>query len=131
MLDEAIRELGRRAGLEGLTFTADGVAALELEDLGRLHLERRDSGHGEEAEVLLYLALDLPAHDTTDAAQRILELCHWRHAHPFPLAGGVHAGQAVLLTRLPERRATAAALEEALRFLVDIAPQASNSAQRG
>ena len=35
----------------------------------------------------------------------------------MPLCGGVHAGNAVLLTRMDERTVTAAMLENAIAFL--------------
>ena len=35
----------------------------------------------------------------------------------MPLSGGVHKGNAILLTRFPERQATAASIERAVQFL--------------
>ena len=49
--------------------------------------------------------------------RRVLERCHYRHADPMPLSGGVHKGNIVLLTRFPERQATAAGIERAVQFL--------------
>ena len=51
------------------------------------------------------------------APRRVLERCHYRHADPMPLSGGLHKGHIILLTRFPERQATAAGIEKAVQFL--------------
>ncbi len=109
MLDHEIAEFGRRMDMPGFAL-AGGVAALDIEGLGRVYFERGDG------ELLVYLAVPVPAHDV-QAPRRVLELCGYRHAHPMPLCGGVHAGNAVLLTRMDERAVTAAMLENAIAFL--------------
>lgn len=110
MLDREIAEFGRRMGMPGFALAGNGVAALDIERLGRVYFERG------EGELLMYLAVSVPAHDV-QAPRRALELCGYRHAHPMPLCAGVHAGNAVLLTRVDERSVTAAVLENAIVFL--------------
>ena len=88
--------------------------ALDVERLGRLHLELAESAG--ERELLVYLARAVPEYDVK-APRRVLERCHYRHADPMPLSGGVHKGNIVLLTRFPERQATAAGIERAVQFL--------------
>ena len=66
--------------------------------------------------MLVYLARAVPEYDVK-APRRVLERCHYRHADPMPLSGGVHKGNIVLLTRFPERQATAAGIERAVQFL--------------
>ena len=82
-----------------------------MERLGRLHLELAESAG--ERELLVYLARAVPEYDVK-APRRVLERCHYRHADPMPLSGGVHKGNIVLLTRFPER---AAGIERAVQFL--------------
>ena len=91
-----------------------GLAALDVERLGRLHLELAENAG--ERELLVYLARAVPEYDVK-APRRVLERCHYRHADPMPLSGGVHKGNIILLTRFPERQATAAGIERAVQFL--------------
>ena len=94
--------------------TDEVLAALDVERLGRLHLELAENAG--ERELLVYLARAVPEYDVK-APRRVLERCHYRHADPMPLSGGVHKGNIVLLTRFPERQATAAGIERAVQFL--------------
>lgn len=111
MLDREISEFGRRMGMPGFALSTDnGVAALDVHSLGRVYFERS------EEEILIYLASPVPAHES-EFPRRVLSLCGYLHAHPQPLYGGVHAGQVVLLTRVPERTVTAASLETSVAFL--------------
>ena len=87
MLEQELNEFGRRMGLPGLSFSPDGLAALDVERMGRLHLEKGGKPGAEE--LLVYLARPCPAHDR-EAPERALELCHYRHPRPFPLSAGVH-----------------------------------------
>lgn len=126
MLQEAIASFGRRMGMPDLRLPdpdparpgAPRLLALDVDGVGRLHLEAGDG------ELLVYLARPFPAHDA-DLPRRMLALSHYRHARPMPLQGGAHAGQAILLTRLPERQVTAAALETAADALSRIMDEAT------
>lgn len=117
MLEQELNEFSRRMGLPGLSFSPDGLAALDVERMGRLHLEKGGKPGAEE--LLVYLARPCPAHDR-EAPERALELCHYRHPRPFPLSAGVHGDQLIMLTRLPEREATAAGMEKAVLMLADV-----------
>ena len=105
MLEQELNEFGRRMGLPGLSFSPDGLAALDVERMGRLHLEKGGKPGAEE--LLVYLARPCPAHDR-EAPERALELCHYRHPRPFPLSAGV------------QREATAAGMEKAVLMLADV-----------
>ena len=105
MIEREIAEFGRRMGMPAFSLSPAGLAALDVERLGRLHLELAESAG--ERELLVYLARAVPEYDVK-APRRVLERCHYRHADPMPLSGGVHKGNIVLLTRFPERQATAA-----------------------
>lgn len=117
MLDREISEFGRRMGMPGFALSADnGVAALDVHGLGRVYFERH------EEELLIYLSSPALSHDS-ELPRRVLRLCGYQHAHPQPLYGGVHAGQVVLLTRVPERALTAAVLETSVAFLGNMLQQ--------
>ena len=105
MIEREIAEFGRRMGMPAFSLSPAGLAALDVERLGRLHLELAENAG--ERELLVYLARAVPEYDVK-APRRVLERCHYRHADPMPLSGGVHKGNIVLLTRFPERQATAA-----------------------
>ena len=103
MIEREIAEFGRRMGMPAFSLSPAG-----------LHLELAENAG--ERELLVYLARAVPEYDVK-APRRVLERCHYRHADPMPLSGGVHKGNIVLLTRFPERQATAAGIERAVQFL--------------
>lgn len=109
-LEHEIAQFGQRMGMANLAFPPEGPLALDIATVGRVYFER---GPGE---LLLYLARDVPPHDG-DAARRILSLCHYGKGHPIPLHGGLHKGQAILISRVAERGAVASFLENAVRYL--------------
>ena len=117
MLDYEIEAFGRRLGLEHLALSSEGVARLDIENVGSLYLERQEkAGAGE---LLVYVAAPLPVPDG-GATRRLLELCDYRHGYPMPVFAGAFSGRAVLLTRMEENAVTAAGLENVLRFLAEL-----------
>lgn len=121
MFDREIAEFGRRMGMPGFALTDTGLAVLDVDTLGRLYFEKAENTA--ESELLIYLVLPVPAHDTV-VVRRLLELCSYRNAHPVPLYAGLHNDQILVLTRLSERSVTAAALENTIRFLASIMAKA-------
>ena len=120
MIEREITEFGRRMGMPDFSLSERGLAALDVERLGRLHLERGPERPGRhDRELLIYLTRPVPDYDAK-APRRVLARCPYRPAAPLPLSGGVHDGRIVLLTRFPEREATAAGIEQAVRFLAAI-----------
>lgn len=117
MLDYEIEAFGRRLGLDALAFSPEGVVRLDIENIGSVYVEKSEQGAS--SEILVYLAAPVPAHDE-EAARRLLELCDYRRGYALPVFAGVFSGRAVLLTRMPEASATAASLENALRFLAEL-----------
>ena len=109
-LEHEIAHLGRRMGIDNLALSPEGVMAITVEGMGRIYFERRSE------EMLAYLARPFPPYDR-DLPRRLLEACHYSKAHPVPLSGGLHNGQAILLTRLVERGVTAASLENIVNYL--------------
>ena len=80
MLEQEINEFGRRLGLPGLELSAEGLAALDIENVGKLTLER---GEGDaEGDILMVLALE----GVPDAGSsglhyaKALRRCDWRSA---------------------------------------------------
>ncbi|EEB34415.1 MAG: type III secretion chaperone SycN [Desulfovibrio piger] len=117
MLNHELNTFGLRMGLPGLAFSPQGLVALDVSGMGRLYFEKQQR-HGEE-ELLVYLARPFPPHDST-LPERALALCHYRHARAFSLTAGMKGDNLILLTRLPERQATAALLEEAVMELARV-----------
>ena len=117
MLDHELNAFGLRMGLPGLAFSPQGLVALDVSGMGRLYFEKQQR-HGEE-ELLVYLARPFPPHDST-VPERALALCHYRHARVFSLTAGMKGDSLILLTRLPERQATAALLEEVVMELARV-----------
>ena len=117
MLDHELNAFGLRMGLPGLARSPQGLVALDVSGMGRLYFEKQQR-HGEE-ELLVYLARPFPPHDST-LPERALALCHYRHARVFSLTAGMKGDSLILLTRLPERQATAALLEEVVMELARV-----------
>ena len=115
MLDAALNDFGKRMGLPALAFSAEGLAALDVQDLGRLYFERSHGDAGEE--LLIYLARDIPGYDD-GMVGRALALCHYRHNTPFALSAGLRGDTLLLLTRVPAKQASAAMLENATLQLI-------------
>lgn len=116
MLEGELAEFGRRMGLPGLSFNDGGPVVLDVEGMGRLYLEKRETDG--DAELLVYLARPCPPHDT-DAPARSLALCHYRHARPFTLSAGLYREELIVLIRLDERESTAARIEQAVLLLAE------------
>ena len=73
MIEREIAEFGRRMGMPAFSLSPAGLAALDVERLGRLHLELAESAG--ERELLVYLARAVPEYDVK-APRRVLERCH-------------------------------------------------------
>lgn len=114
-LEHEIALLGQRMGIANLALSPAGLLAFDVEGMGRVHFELVADGRAE-GEMLIYLSRPVPDYDRS-APQRLLELAHYDKNHAFPLGSGLHNGQAVLLTRLPERQTTAATMENAVSWL--------------
>jgi type III secretion system chaperone SycN len=114
MHEHVIADFGRRMGLPHFSLAANGCGALLIEEFGRLELFLHERER--EQELLLSLIKPVPAYDT-DIARRVLAACRYDKGHFLPLHGGVYAGNAVFVTRLPQRELTAAHLERAVLFL--------------
>ena len=102
--------------MPSLAMGREGVTALDISGVGRLHLEiSSKSGH---EELLACLTRHVPTHDQA-IARRALAFCHYRHAHSLPLWVGMHKENLMVITRFNESEATGQALENAVIFLAD------------
>ena len=72
MIEREIAEFGRRMGMPAFSLSPAGLAALDVERLGRLHLELAENAG--ERELLVYLARAVPEYDVK-APRRVLERC--------------------------------------------------------
>ncbi|UQZ90966.1 type III secretion chaperone SycN [Deltaproteobacteria bacterium Smac51] len=106
MFEREISEFGLRMGLGDLALSPpEGRLALDVEGLGRLHLEV-----AERDEVLVYLAAPLAAHDH-ETLPRALARCHYDEGFAPQLYCGFEDGQLMLMSRLSASEITAPALE--------------------
>jgi len=117
MLNYEIQSFGQRLGLESFSLNSEGMAQLNIEGIGSFFLELDDKNGRNE--LLVYLSVQLQDHDVT-TPRRLLEACDYRRANPMPLSVGVFSSRAILLTRMDVQRATAASIENSLRFLADV-----------
>lgn len=112
MLERAIAEFGNRLKIQELSLDENGLLVLDIDNIGRLSLEISENGEN----LYLYLILPYPVRDD-GMPRKVLELCSFHHAHPFPIRGGVHAGWVLLLTEFDVKKLDAATLENATRTL--------------
>ena len=117
MLDLEINEFGRRLGLPGLALDDNGRAGVRFDVIGMLTLE---AGEGSEEDVLrVVLAVPVEPSDAAVRYDAALRRVSWRSALPYSVSTALFRDQLIWSVRLPARSVTAAALENALRFLLD------------
>ena len=112
MPEEVLRRFGDSLGLNGLSFSAQGVCVLEIERLGQLRFERL----GEI--VFLCLARIFPAHDR-DVAERALKTL--ARTRPVGVRLGLYDENTLLLAvRFTAGEFTLANLDSRLELLGEI-----------
>lgn len=111
MLDREIAEFGRRMNMDGLQLDENGLVVLDIDNIGRLYLEK-----GANHSLFMYLCLPYPSYDE-NMARKILEICAYQHGHPLSIRGGLYGGWALLLTEFDENTVDAARLETGVRIL--------------
>lgn len=105
-------------GMPALQLNSNGRIALDVERLGRVHLELKSptGNHQRPPSLLVYITVPCPPHDNTLPA-KALNVCHYRHGFPMPVIAGIYKDTLMLLTRLTEREVSAAQIETAIHFL--------------
>ena len=88
-----------------------GVLSLLFEVSGNLYLERLEN------RLLMYLCRELD-HPDAGTWARALDVCHWRHNHPFPVNPAVHQDKLLVFSvQLSEEEVTVPALEQVIQLL--------------
>ena len=117
MLERIIEEFGHRLGMDGIRLDEKGLLVLDIDKIGRLHLEVDDIYT--QKNLFIYLSLPYPSHDD-NMPRKVLEFCNFEQGHAFPIKGGVHKGWVLLLTELKVSSANAALIENIVRELSEL-----------
>lgn len=124
-IHDAITEFGRSIGLPRLALSAGGRLKLGLGtggQVGMVHLGDIDT-----PVLVVYRSCPL-AYQPSAQLRRALQLTDFRRGPPWPLQASVGNGELFLALRVPERRVTAAALEQAMsalaQFHLELGPAA-------
>ncbi len=112
MLDTVIQEFGQRMNIDNLCLNEQNFLCLDIENIGRLHLE-----HDQDKEQLfICLSLPYPEYEG-DIPRKILEACSYRHGHAIEIRGGVNGGWAMLLSTVDSKNVQVAELENTIHIL--------------
>ncbi len=117
MIENSIADFARRMNMPSFALNEQGMACLEVEDSCLFYFEKTGS------ELILYISFPVESHDD-NAAERLLDLSHFRHNHPFKLFTGLFSGNALLLTRMTLQNVTSASIENSFHFLQNLLPKA-------
>ncbi|MBQ7739040.1 MAG: CesT family type III secretion system chaperone [Desulfovibrionaceae bacterium] len=117
MINNAISQFGQRMGLPALALDEHGLAALDVDGVGRIHLEMNNAENHNE--FLIYLSTPVPPHDT-DLPKRALNLAHYKHGHPYNISTGLNNDNLIIIASLTESEVTVQNLENAVIFLMNL-----------
>ena len=121
-VDDVLADFGRSLGIDGLAFNDSNVVSLKFEVTGDLYIEHV----GDDVLIYVIREIDRPGKEIYAAA---LELCHWRHNHPFGVNAALRGeGHLVFAVNLPEREFSVPAMEQLLQFLGQLHDQALEGA---
>lgn len=117
-----IEAFGRRLGLQGLRLGDEGAVSLRIDGKKTLTLQK---GAESEAHVLLMtLAVPVASAEGPEVFEHALERASVDAAPAIPFSVGMNRDQLVFGVRLRAATASAAALENAFRFLLSQASAA-------
>ena len=122
LVSDVLADFGRSIGIEGLSFNDSNVASLKFEFIGDLYIEQVDEN------VLIYVMrqIDRPSKEIYSAA---LELCHWRHNHPFAVNAAIRGDRRlVFAVNLSEREFSVPVMDQLLQFFGQLHDQALEGA---
>lgn len=118
MFETVLQEFAERIGLGTLSFSPQGVAAVEIGNIGTLCMEKQEGQDGK-PELLVYLAKKYDAYDT-DFSRKLLEFCSYDKGHDPVIYGSLAGGSCILGLRFSEERLySAVQLENAVYYLND------------
>ncbi len=120
--DRTIEIFGRQLDIEDLRFNDHEVICLDIEEIGKLFIERLKNG------ILVYLAISIPAHDKHRLITA-LQLCHFKERLPVPVSAGHIASNRTLLLiiRLSEENITPPSLDMATELLFYLCEEISRN----
>lgn len=116
-IHDAISEFGRSIGLPRLALSSGGRLKLGLGgggQVGMVHL-----GDVETPVLVVYRSCPV-AYQARAQLRHALQLTDFRRGPPWPLQAAVSNGELFLALRVPERRVTSAALEQAMGALAQL-----------
>lgn len=115
--DDIIDQFGRSMGMQGLCLRNDGALRLDMQQLGSLAFELVGP-YREDVSVSLTRQVEMV---DDNAAERILELCHYRSPAPFPARAGLaKAGHLIFAVRLETSEFTLPGLHQTLELLTSL-----------
>ncbi len=120
MITHQIEEFGKRMGIEDLDASSENIFSFEIEDIGTLNIEKDDSNE----EFFVYLSVIYPLYESS-ISKKVLEICNYKHAHPFILHGGVYNNTIIFFISMSFREVTASYIETATQFLIEITKKIS------
>ncbi len=118
MLEREIYEFGKRLGMDGLALNDQGLVVIDIDNLGRLHLEKAEN------KDILFIYLSLPYESYNDIIPRkVLEICSYLNGHPIPISGGVYDNWVSLLSEQDSNKINASNIENIVRYLASLLEQ--------
>jgi type III secretion system chaperone SycN len=116
-MEDTLRQFGQSIGVEDLSFSAQGVCCLSLQERGDLYIEKRDEY------VFIYLARKVPYANET-VFKKALSLSDFRNAWPLPAVSGLQGeDNLIFLTWVKSDQCSLPVLEQAIRFVTNLHKQ--------
>lgn len=118
MFDAVLKEFAQRIGIGELPFSADGVARLDVAEVGMVFFERQFQDNREE--LLVYMAKPYDTYDSA-FARRLLEFCSYENGLYPPVYGSLAGGSCILGLRFSEDSLYSGTdLENSVYYLQDL-----------
>lgn len=117
MFEHILQEFAQRIGIAELSFSEQGVAQLDVQEVGMVFFERQRRGSAEE--LLVYLAKKYNTYDSAFPL-KLLEFCSYEKAHVPPVYGSLAGDNCILGLRFQEGGLISGTeLENAVYYLND------------
>ncbi len=116
MIDSIIQELGKRMGIENLSFE-NNILMVNIMHIGSLYFEKQIQNN--EEELLIYLAKEYDVYNET-IPLKVLEQCSFLKNNKLNLYGGIVNNSFILGVRLQQRDLVSGAeLENIIYLLIE------------